>query len=287
MTVDKGKFLNELLKPLDLKERGAMRRLKKLYREASKEFMSSLTDLYEKLDQGEDLSYADINQFDDIEALKSQIIALASKLDARSQKEIIRLLEDTYDFSYDWMASVVEAMIEQKLRNATPSLPKLVEEARKNAVYGLKLTQALEKHRATIVRDINEAIERGFIERERFSDIARRVRSAFDSSYYRSTVIARTEAHRVREKATHNKAEEFEQQGIIMEKVWNNVNDGRVRQTRKANHKALQGQRRKVNEHFDLGNGVTAVAPGQSGSAANDIHCRCFLTYEVVGLRGE
>ncbi|WP_426578879.1 hypothetical protein P5490_019865 [Bacillus altitudinis] len=98
--MDKGKFLNELLKPLDLKERGAMRRLKKLYREASKEFMSSLTDLYEKLDQGEDLSYADINQFDDIETLKSQIIALASKLDVRSQKEIIRLLEDTYDFSY-------------------------------------------------------------------------------------------------------------------------------------------------------------------------------------------
>ncbi|RAU04230.1 hypothetical protein DEJ55_11140 [Bacillus pumilus] len=287
MTVDKGKFLNELLKPLDLKERGAMRRLKKLYREASKEFMSSLTDLYEKLDQGEDLSYADINQFDDIEALKSQIIALASKLDARSQKEIIRLLEDTYDFSYDWMASVVEAMIDQKLRNAPPSLPKLVEEARKNAVYGLKLTQALEKHRVMIVKDINDAIERGFIERERFSDIARRVRNAFDTSYYRATVITRTEAHRVREKATHNKAEEFEQQGIIMEKVWNNVDDERVRQTRKANHKALQGQRRKVNEQFDLGNSVTAVAPGQSGSAANDIHCRCFLTYEVVGMRGE
>ncbi|MEC3737042.1 phage minor head protein [Bacillus safensis] len=285
--MDKVKYLNELLKPLDLKERGAMRRLKKLYREASKEFMSSLTNLYEKLDQGEDLSYADINQFDDIEALKSQVIALASKLDTRSQKEIIRLLEDTYDFSYDWLASVVEAMIDQKLRNATPSLSRMVEEARKNAVFGLKLTQALEKHRAMIVKDINEAIERGFIERERFSDIARRVRSAFDSSYYRSTVIARTEAHRVREKATHKKAEEFEQQGVVMEKVWNNVDDERVRQTRKANHKALQGQRRKVNEQFDLGNGVTAVAPGQSGSAANDIHCRCFLTYEVVGLRGE
>ncbi|MFB8733889.1 phage minor head protein [Bacillus sp. SL00103] len=82
-----------------------------------------------------------------------------------------------------------------------------------------------------IVKDINEAIERGFIERERFSDIARRVKRAFDTSYYRSTVIARTEAHRVREKATHNKAEEFEQQGIVMEKVWNNVDDERVRQT--------------------------------------------------------
>lgn len=174
------------------------------------------------------------------------------------------------------MASVVEAMIDQKLRNAPPSLPKLVEEARKNAVYGLKLTQALEKHRVMIVKDINDAIERGFIERERFSDIARRVRNAFDTSYYRATVITRTEAHRVREKATHNKAEEFEQQGIIMEKVWNNVNDARVRQTRKANHKALQGQRRKVNEQFDLGNSVTAVAPGQSGSATNDIHCRPF-----------
>ncbi|WP_426578878.1 phage minor head protein [Bacillus altitudinis] len=132
----------------------------------------------------------------------------------------------------DWMASVVEAMIDQKLKNATPSLPRMVEEARKNAVYGLKLTQALEKHRAMIVKDINEAIERGFIERERFSDIARRVKSAFDTSYYRATVITRTEAHRVREKATHNKAEEFDQQGIVMEKVWNNVDDERVRQTR-------------------------------------------------------
>ncbi|WP_426578892.1 hypothetical protein P5490_000020 [Bacillus altitudinis] len=80
----------------------------------------------------------------------------------------------------------------------------------------------------------------------------------------------------MREKATHNKAEEFDQQGIVMEKVWNNVDDERVQQTRKANHEALQGQRRKVNEKFELGNGVTAVAPGQSGSAANDSIAAAF-----------
>ncbi|MCY7919553.1 phage minor head protein [Bacillus vallismortis] len=283
--MDKDLYVYELLKPLTQKETITVRKLRKLYRQFAKDFLSEISGIYTRLDQGEELTYADINQFGDLEKLREQIMALANQLDKKGRKEIIRLLEDTYDYSYEWMAATVNNAIDDKLKDSTPSLPQLVEETRKNAVYGLRLEESLERHRKLIVKEINEAIERGFIEGERYVGISKKVNAAFESSFSRSVTIARTEAHRVREKATHTSAVDAAAQGVVMEKVWNNVGDERVRHSKRANHRSLQGQRRPINERFDLGNGVTAQAPGQSGSASNDINCRCFVTYEVVGLR--
>ncbi|MFR8975621.1 MAG: DUF6883 domain-containing protein, partial [Eubacteriales bacterium] len=49
-----------------------------------------------------------------------------------------------------------------------------------------------------------------------------------------------------------------------------------------ADHQKLEGQMVVSGEKFDLGGGVTAKAPGNSGDAKNDIRCRCFLEYELM-----
>ena len=44
----------------------------------------------------------------------------------------------------------------------------------------------------------------------------------------------------------------------------------------------MEGQMVKVNEKFDLGNGVTADCPLSSGVAAHDIECRCRAVHKLM-----
>lgn len=50
----------------------------------------------------------------------------------------------------------------------------------------------------------------------------------------------------------------------------------------KANHIKMEGQVVEVGGYFDLGNGVKAKSPGESGTPENDCNCRCFLDYEMM-----
>lgn len=44
----------------------------------------------------------------------------------------------------------------------------------------------------------------------------------------------------------------------------------------------MDGQTVKVGESFNLGNGVKAKNPGNSGVASHDCNCRCFLEYDLM-----
>lgn len=49
-----------------------------------------------------------------------------------------------------------------------------------------------------------------------------------------------------------------------------------------ANHMKMEGVTVKAGELFDLGDGVKAKAPSQSGVAAHDCNCRCFIEYNLM-----
>lgn len=58
-------------------------------------------------------------------------------------------------------------------------------------------------------------------------------------------------------------------------KTWNTQMDNRVRDT----HDYLHGITKPLNEPFYTYNGDSAQHPGGFGVAAEDINCRCYLTY--------
>ena len=59
------------------------------------------------------------------------------------------------------------------------------------------------------------------------------------------------------------------------------MQNDRVRDTKEANHRIVNGESKELDEEFTLLNGVKAKAPGQSGTAYNDCNCRCILVYEI------
>ncbi len=85
--------------------------------------------------------------------------------------------------------------------------------------------------------------------------------------------------------------------GLVYAVIWRNMADGKVRPYSKvhtskgwktykskthADHVKMEGQIIEAGGYFDLGHGVKARSPGESGDAANDINCRCFIEYEMM-----
>ena len=58
-------------------------------------------------------------------------------------------------------------------------------------------------------------------------------------------------------------------------KGWKHTSNGQYK------HVKMEGQSVPVNEPFQLPSGATAMSPGMSGVAGEDINCRCFVSYEV------
>ncbi len=269
---------------LTRKEKDALREMRREYEEVARRLATQLGMVFKNITDGK-LSYQDIRAYRDMQRLQGRLTASANRLGKHNRKVIGKLLDESYDLSYGMMSYAVDTAVEKTLEGKSPRLPELLALNDENGIEKLRLNSSLEKSREKITRGIQAAIENGFAEGMTFSQIAKHIEHVFEMDYNRAVTIAETEVHRIREKASNASAQNAQNQGIIMKKQWNNVNDERVRKTRNSNHVVLQGQQRALNEPFDLGYGVTAPYPGSSGTPQNDIRCRCFASYTVEGIR--
>lgn len=107
----------------------------------------------------------------------------------------------------------------------------------------------------------------------------------------RARIIARTETHGAANFAMHETAK---QTGMQLEKEWVAVEDMRTRAIWKDDqfdHAAMDGQRRPMDEPFDMpwvggaGEPLKIMYPGQAGMPGGAvINCRCASVHSVVGL---
>lgn len=125
------------------------------------------------------------------------------------------------------------------------------------------------------MRLLKEQIEEGMAAGEAIDQLRLRVDEVMDfCGMVRATRIARTEVI-----AASNAGSFFgaKQTGLALDKEWLATQDARTRDT----HSWADGQRRKLNEPFDVG-GAKMDFPGDSryGAPAREIvNCRCTLAY--------
>ena len=76
--------------------------------------------------------------------------------------------------------------------------------------------------------------------------------------------------------------EEYEAQGVVMNKVWIATPDGRTR----AWHLSMDGQEVGVDESFVDGHGNELEYPGDPGGAPDSIYnCRCSMRSHLIGIK--
>jgi len=277
-------FFDMLYNLLTRKEKDVMRGIRREYEKVAEDLTKQLGVIFSRIEDGK-LSYSDIVTARQIARLESRMTAASNRLGKYNRTKIAKLLEESYDLSYGMVSYAIDLATEKTLAGKSPKLPELISLVESTKIEKMRVDAALERSREKNVTAIRQVFAQGLAEGKTFQQIAKKMTRVLDMDYNRAIVITETEVHRIREKASNDKAQNAQRSGIVMSKQWNNVGDERVRHTKRANHVVMQGQKRELNGLFNLGNGVVAPYPGNSQTAFNDIRCRCFASYVVEGIQ--
>jgi len=272
------KAIQLINKIVDRLVKGSEREVIKRYAKTLAEIRGMLGLLYEKYESDGILTYDELAKFDRLQKFLNEI----NQEVATNYKDIAKTFADTlekvFKEGYYLTAWGIETVAQAKLAFSTvPS--DVILEAINNPVSGLTLKHRLEKNRAEIVYRIQQEVTQGLVKGETYREMAGRLKTALEGDAAKSVRIVRTEAHRVQESAKHGAAEHAERNGVIMMKQWNSSEDSRVR----SSHKHLNNKKIPIDQNF-VGYFGRGPSPGNLHSAAEDIHCRCFLTYTVEGV---
>lgn len=227
--------------------------------------------------------YAD-NESDEAPTLNRNELA---KLDNETAKTIISMyknnkkaientLKDVIDTSYKTVnSSVAKYNIGAVSRRIDSS--KIIEKQ----VAGHIWTDRINKYGNDFVYDVHGIIHKGISDGDTFTSMARNLKKRFGKDIGNTVRIARTEGARVLEDSKYQAFEDIaENESVQVFKVWHTMGDEAVRDT----HQAMEGIKVPYDDEFTLPSGATCLYPKNTGIAAEDINCRCYVEYvtEVV-----
>lgn len=266
--------------------------IRRIYKELLQDLREFIGVEYATLAEDDKLTYEILQRKGQYARFLEEFERRINNITPEASNEIRKLVEEIYGMSYEGMVNAVEKSPDLKSLKETLSevkmiSPEVIREAVENPVSGLTLSDVLEKSRKEIIYNVKRDITNGLLNGDRMSSMARRIATSVDNNYRKSVNIARTEVHRVREAGHQDAAKELNSvigegtTSLQMVKTWRSMKDSRVRKTSKANHRKMDGVTIPVDEYFDLGHGVKTKAPGQSGVAAHDCNCRCYLSYDL------
>ena len=249
---------------------------------------------YAKYAQNDTLTYDILQQKGEYARFLEEVINKYDGITKKAYKTISSLVNDTYELCYKGMVDAVTkngraSELAAALKSIRAVTPDVIRRSVQNPIPKLRLSPVLQRHRKKVVDGIKREITIGLSQGDRMSIMAARITDKVKIGYKQSVLIARTEAHRVREGGFNDAADRIDNtlttnnSQYRLVKVWKTMRDGRVRDTNRASHVDMQGQTVLQDEDFVMKqSGARAAAPGQSGVAAEDCNCRCYVSRSIM-----
>lgn len=288
------RYLVQVRRIAESREAGAERKIRKMYKELAEDLNSWLGNVYAKYAEDDRLDYSILRSKGQyarfLEEVQSKIDGIYPEL----KSEVENLIDTTYRVCWHGMYNGVtkSKRVEdlKKTFSASKSItPEQIKAAVQNPISKLRLNPVLNRNRQQIISNIRREIGVGLSNGDRMSTMARRIQHYVDNDRSKALLIARTEAHRVREVGFNDSAERIDkimqdnQSDYRMVKTWRNVGDLAVRKTDKANHVDMEGQTVLADEEFTMVRSrAKAKCPGTSGIAAEDCNCRCRASRDIM-----
>ena len=248
-------------------EKREINRLKKIYNKALNDINDKIAMLMGRQDA--DMQHV-IYRTEYQKNLKKQIESILEVLNSEQFDSISQYIAECYQ---DGFISVFYDIHGQGVPIITPVDPKNVETAMKTES---KINEGLYKRLGEDVnllkKRISESVSRGFAAVQSYEVIARNIKGQSNIAFNKALRIARTEGHRVSQKAAFDAQKSAKEKGADVVKQWEAVLDGKTR----TNHRKLDGQIREIDEPFEI-NGNKAMQPSGFGDPAEDINCRCVM----------
>lgn len=304
--------LNQLLYDIrrieENREKLTEKKIQKIYQSLIKDLNAFIADEYSKYSDKDGRLYISyLDEHNRRAKFLQEIMENVDNISPALYEEMETLIDVTYSNCYYGMINALKkADTAGMLKEVSKDLAvnqHVLKQAINNNISKLTLSPMLERYRNETVYQIQQELNLGLINGDRYDQIAKRISDRVGVSYSKAKNIARTESHRNVESGFMDCAENIQgkleeaETGLIYACTWRTMKDERVRpqQRRKtkkgwktsyskngANHIKMEGQTVKAGDDFDLGGGVKAKAPGKSGVAAHDCNCRCFLEYNLL-----
>lgn len=299
-------YLVEVKRIEESRSKGADKEIRSLYKALLKNLNSFIGEYYTKYSNDEGiLNVAILQQSAKYASFLEEVDKNIKEINPAISKTIKSTVEKTYKACFEGMINGFSNSVgDSKFKDSFKGLsikPEVMKASVENPISGLTLPERLQKHRQDVIYDIRQSISNSLMTGERFDTTSKKLVERLDVSYGKASRIVRTESHRVQEKGLMDGAEHINDKvkgdGLVYAAIWHNLGDEKVRpnirvKTKKgwktykshtnANHKKMEGQLIESGGYFDLGNGVKAKSPGESGDASNDCNCRCFVEYEMM-----
>lgn len=269
-------------------QRELERDIAKLYRNLDRLTMQAISEVFSKYELGGILTQAEMAKYDRLSKLLKLLEDEINKNQPNIKNTLFATLASVFVGAFNVQAQAVENVLGQnpipeKQMQQMQMKDFIIKAAIENPVSGLTLSETLEKHRRDIIWSIRQETTRAIMNGSTYKQMADSLKGVFQFNYEKAIRISRTEIHRVQEQGKLEYAKKVQENGIQMVKKWRNMKDERVRRTKKANHVIMNNHLAiPIEEYFDLGNDEKGIAPGNTGYAHHDIHCRCIAVYEVV-----
>lgn len=285
------------------------KKIEKIYQSLLKDLNAYLAEEYLKYADEEGRMYLSYLNAENHKArFLQEIINNVDKISPALKSEIASLIDEVYTESYKGMLKALKKAEKSndfaKLGVELAVNPNVLKRAINNNISKLTLPTVLQRHRADIIYQIQQELNIGLMNGDRYETMANRIAEKVNISQSKAMNITRTETHRNIEGGYMDCAENIQEgldgSELVYTATWRTMKDERVRpqQRRKtksgwktsisrngANHMKMEGEVIKVGDFFDLGNGVKTKAPSQSGNAANDCNCRCYLEYKLMTIK--
>ncbi len=302
--------LNELLydirRIVEHREKLTIRKIEAIYHSLEKDLNAFIANVYVTYADEEGRLYISYLDAKNRRArFLQEIVENVDSISVPLKNQIMSLVEETYTKSYEGMLKAFEkAYSETEFEYVSKDIavnPNVLKQALNNNISKLTLPAVMEIHRNEIIYQIQQELNIGLMQGDRYERMAKRISERVGVSRSKAMNIVRTETHRNVESGFMDCAERLQKgldgSDLIYAATWRTMKDERVRpqirrKTKKgwktsfsksgANHMKMEGVTVKAGELFDLGNGVKAKAPSKSGMAAHDCNCRCFLEYNLM-----
>lgn len=270
------KRLTELLKKADTNAEKLISRhekaLLKSYRTALDEIKKKIAAIYEKY--GDDVQYSDLVSYNRLTNLELQISEEIKKLATENIKTTTSTLKDIYSEQFYRVGFAFEQSLGAKLGFGLLN-PDVIKASVLNPLDRITWQNRMKDHAQQFVKQIQTEITQGLIQGDGYGKISKRIIDKTGINAGKVIRIVRTEGHRVQSAGSllaYDKSQAAaERLGLEQEKYWISTLDNRTRDL----HAKMDGQPADKNGIFTLKDGVTTEAPGLTGVAEHDIHCRC------------
>lgn len=243
------------------------------YQKSLKEIRSQIALAYEKY--GGD--FAEMQKYNRLTNLEKQIAKEIGKLTSKNAMTLKKGIGETFEDSYYRTAYVIEKEVQAKLGYSLLN-KKSIESAINNPLDRVGFLQRNRDNQQRLTRQLKEQLTQGLIQGESYQKTAKRIKERMDVGATNVQRIANTEMHRAQSQGRLDSLIHANEKGVKMRKRWISSLDGSTRDS----HQDLDGVTIPLDENFE-GEEGSGPAPGQMGSAAEDINCRCTMISVIDG----